>query len=205
LIHFLSIISELDRFLYPEKKTWQSHIAKMAFLGVFYRVFYHRDGPFTVTDQKWSISFDGTNFYACFPSKWGLFFGHYVSNGCCPGLSVIELSLLLRSSHIFILSTQFQKHFDCNHRTINTRCDTRSKTRNFLSFFDECLTENSTEWGEEKLDVSQWENLQIRKVFSRASLRMGLNDAKELDFEKGMRWEGVSGMCSVSALNAHLI
>jgi hypothetical protein len=44
-----------------------------------------------------------------------------------------------------------------------------------------------------------WENLQIRKVFSRASLRMGLNlnDARELYFEKGMRWEGVSG-CVIS-------
>ena len=58
------------------------------------------------------------------------------------------------------------------------------------------LWENSSERGEEKLDVSQWENLQIRKVFSRASLRTGLNDARELDFEKGMRWEGVSGVCS---------
>jgi hypothetical protein len=32
---------------------------------------------------------------------------------------------------------------------------------------------------------------------------MGLNDERELDFEKGMRWEGVSSVCSVSALKAH--
>jgi hypothetical protein len=36
-------------------------------------------------------------------------------------------------------------------------------------------------------------------------LRTGLNDARELYFEKEMRWEGVSCVCSVSALNAHLI
>jgi hypothetical protein len=74
-----------------------------------------------------------------------------------------------------------------------------------LVIVDECLTENSTEQGEEKLDMSQWENLQIRKVFSMASLRTDLNDTRELDFEKGMRWEGVSGVCSVSDLNVHLI
>jgi hypothetical protein len=39
----------------------------------------------------------------------------------------------------------------------------------------------------------RWENLQIRKVFSKVSLRTGLNDVRELYFEKGMRWEGVSG------------
>jgi hypothetical protein len=47
---------------------------------------------------------------------------------------------------------------------------------------------------EEKLDVSSVENLEIWNVFSRASLRMGLNDARELNFEKVMRWEGVSGV-----------
>jgi hypothetical protein len=36
------------------------------------------------------------------------------------------------------------------------------------------------------------ENLQIQEVFSKASLRTGQNDARELDREKKMRWEGVS-------------
>jgi hypothetical protein len=80
-----------------------------------------------------------------------------------------------------------------------------SKTQYFLGHCDEGVTENSSERGEEKFDVSQWENLQIRKVFSRASLRTGLNDARELDFEKEMRWEGVSAVFSFSALNEHLI
>jgi hypothetical protein len=50
----------------------------------------------------------------------------------------------------------------------------------------------------------QWQNLQIRKVFSRVSLRTGLNDARELNLEKGMRWEGVSHVRWASILNAHL-
>jgi hypothetical protein len=35
-------------------------------------------------------------------------------------------------------------------------------------------------------------NLQIQEVFSKVSLRTGQNDARELDREKKMRWEGVS-------------
>jgi hypothetical protein len=41
--------------------------------------------------------------------------------------------------------------------------------------------------GEEKLDVSSVENLETWNVFSTASLRTGLNDARELNFVKEMR------------------
>jgi hypothetical protein len=54
------------------------------------------------------------------------------------------------------------------------------------------------------LTPCQWENLQIRKVFSRVSLRTGPNDARELNLEKRMWLEGVSRVRWASILNAHL-
>jgi hypothetical protein len=39
------------------------------------------------------------------------------------------------------------------------------------------------------------ENLQIQEVFSRASLRTGPNDGREVDCKKEMHWEGVSDEC----------
>jgi hypothetical protein len=76
------------------------------------------------------------------------------------------------------------------------------KISKFLIFWKVCdagLKKNSRDrlWREvrKKPCASQWrreENLQIKEVFFRASLRTGQNDTRELDHEKKMQWDGVS-------------
>jgi hypothetical protein len=62
------------------------------------------------------------------------------------------------------------------------------------------VTEKVTEWGEEKLDaLSVRKPSNSKEVFSRVSLRTGLNDARELNLDRG----NVMGRCLPCALSLH--